>query len=58
MYDQVKSERKEESRMPNLKHLLDELEELDVDPQQVKLPGSLFDELVSQAEDVDEENEE
>jgi hypothetical protein len=25
--------------MPNMKHLLDELEELDVDPRQVKLPG-------------------
>lgn len=44
--------------MPNLKHLLDELEELEVNPRQVKLPGSLFDDLVSQAEDIDEENEE
>ncbi len=44
--------------MPNLKHLLDELEELDVDPRQVKLPAPLFDDLVSQAEDGDEENEE
>ena len=44
--------------MPNLKHLLDELLELDVSPQQVKLPGPLYDDLVSQAEDVEEENEE
>ena len=44
--------------MPNLKHLLDELLELDVDPKQIKLPGPLFDDLVSQAEDVDEENDE
>ncbi len=44
--------------MPNLKHLLDELLELDVDPRQVKLPGPLYYDLVSQAEDVDEENEE
>ncbi len=43
--------------MPNLKHLLDELEELDVDPRQVKIPAPLFDELVSQAEDVEEDNE-
>ena len=44
--------------MPNLKHLLDELEELDVDPRQVKLAGPLYDDLVSQAEDVEEDNEE
>ena len=44
--------------MPNLKHLLEELEELDVSPQQIKLPGPLFDDLVSQAEDVEEDNEE
>ena len=43
--------------MPNLKHLLDELLELDVDPRQVRLPGPLYDDLVSQAEDVEEENE-
>ncbi len=44
--------------MPNLKHLLDELLELDVDPRQVKLPGPLYDDLVQQAENVEEENEE
>ena len=44
--------------MPSLKHLLDELLDLDVDPRQVKLPGPLYDDLVSQAEDVEEENEE
>ena len=44
--------------MPNLKHLLDELEELDVDPKQVKLPGPLYDELIDQADDIDEQNEE
>ena len=44
--------------MPSLKHLLDELEELDVDPRQVKLPGPLYDDLVQQAEDIDEEAEE
>ena len=35
-----------------------ELEELNVDPRQVKLPRPLYDELVTQAEDVEEENEE
>ena len=44
--------------MPNLKHLLDELEDLDVDPRQVKLPGPLYDDLVSQAEDTADEDEE
>ena len=41
--------------MPTLKHLLEELEELDADPRQVKLPGPLYDDLVSQAEDVEGE---
>jgi len=50
--------RKEENQMPNLKHLLEELEELDVDPRQLRLPGQLYDTLVSQAEEVEEENEE
>lgn len=44
--------------MPNLKHLLDELEELDITPQQVKLPGPLYDDLLDQAEDINEQNEE
>lgn len=44
--------------MPNLKHLIEELEELDVDPRQVKLPGPLYDDLVQQAEEIEEENEE
>ncbi|MFC1893893.1 hypothetical protein ACFLYR_07745 [Chloroflexota bacterium] len=43
--------------MPNLKRLLEELEELDVDPRQVKLPGPLYDDLVSQAEDTEEDTE-
>ena len=44
--------------MPNLKHLLDELAELDVDPRQAKLPAPLYDDLVEQAEsesDADDE---
>ena len=43
--------------MPNLKHLLEELQELDVHPKQVKLPGPLYDDLIDQAEDIEEENE-
>ncbi len=44
--------------MPNLKHLLEELLELDVDPRQIKLPGPLYDDLLDQAEDVEEDNDE
>ena len=43
--------------MPNLKHLLDELEELDISPQQIKLPGPLYDDLLDQAEE-EADNEE
>jgi len=41
--------------MPNLKHLLEELEEFDVDPRQVKLPGPVYDDPAQQAEDNEEE---
>lgn len=44
--------------MPNFKHLLDELLELDIDPRQIKLPGPLYDDLLDQVEDIEEENEE
>ena len=44
--------------MPNLKQLLEELLDLDVDPRQIKLPGQLYDDFVSQAEDVADEDEE
>ena len=44
--------------MPNLEHLLEELEELTVHPKQVKLPGPLYDDLLDQAEDIKEEDEE
>jgi len=43
--------------MPNLKHLLEELKELDVNPRQIKLPGPLFDDLVQQGEDAASEDE-
>jgi hypothetical protein len=41
--------------MPTLKHLLDELKKLEVDPGEVELPGTLYDDLVEQAEDIEEE---
>ncbi len=44
--------------MPNLKHLLDELQELGVEPDKVRIPGQLYDNLVSDAEDSSNEEEE
>ena len=44
--------------MPTLKHLLDEIRKIDVDPDDVRLPGQLYDDLVEQAEDTAEENSE
>lgn len=53
----AKSKRKGVYAMPNLKHLLDELLDLDVDPRQVKLPGPLYDDLLDQAEDINDQGE-
>ena len=44
--------------MPTLKHLIEEFEKLDVDPDDVRLPGQLYDDLVEQAEETIEEYEE
>jgi hypothetical protein len=41
--------------MPTLKHLLQELRRLDVDPAEVRIPGQLFDDLIDEAEDIAEE---
>ena len=38
--------------MPTLKHLIDELDKMDVEPDDVRLPGTLYDDLVEQAEDT------
>ena len=38
--------------MPTLKHLFEELQKLAVDPDEVRLPGKLYDDLVEQAEDT------
>lgn len=43
--------------MPNLKHLLDELQELNVDPKQVKLPAPLYGNMIADAEVTSEQNE-
>ena len=44
--------------MPTLKHLFEELKKLAVDPDEVRLPGQLYDDLVEQAEDTIENPEE
>ena len=44
--------------MPNLKHLLEELEELGVEPKKVRIPGQLYDNMVADAEDSSEGQEE
>ena len=44
--------------MPNLKQLLEELEELEVNPTQVKLPAPLYDDLLDQGEDIADGNDE
>ena len=44
--------------MPTLKQLVEELKKLDIDPDEVRFPGELYDNLVEQAEDSMEENPE
>ena len=40
--------------MPTLKHLLEELRRIEVDPDEVRIPGQLYDDLVDDAEDIAE----
>ena len=42
--------------MPNLKHLLEDLEEIGVEPDRVRIPGQLYDSMVADAEESIEEN--
>lgn len=42
--------------MPTLRHLIDDLEDLDVDPSEVKLPGRLYDDLLGQVKEDEEED--
>lgn len=42
--------------MPTLKHLLEELRKIKVDPDEIRIPGQLYDSLVDDAEDIAEEN--
>jgi len=43
--------------MPNLKHLLEELQDLGILPEKIRIPGQLYDNLVSDAEEASEEDE-
>ena len=44
--------------MPNLKHLLDDLDELGVEPNKIRIPGQLYDNLVTDAEESGDNDEE
>jgi len=44
--------------MPNLKHLLEELEELGIEPKKIRIPGQLYDNIVSDAEESGQDDEE
>ena len=44
--------------MPNLKHLLDDLEELAIEPRRIRIPGQLYDNLVTDAEEPSDDEEE
>ena len=43
--------------MPNLRHLLEELGLLGVKPDQVRIPGQLYDDIVAEAEESDEDED-
>ncbi len=44
--------------MPNLKHLLEDLQEMGVEPQKIRIPGQLYDNMVADAEESGEEEQE
>lgn len=44
--------------MPNLKHLLEGLQEIVVEPDRVRTSGQLYDSMVADAEESVEENPE
>jgi hypothetical protein len=56
LYNDIESVGKEVKVMPTLRHLLEELRKIDVDPDEVRIPGQLYDDLVDDAEDIAEEN--
>ena len=43
--------------MPNLRHLLEELGLLGVKPDKVRIPGQLYDDIVAEAGESDEDED-
>ena len=43
--------------MPTLKHLIEELRRLSVRPDELHIPGQLYDDLLDQGEDIAEEDD-
>jgi hypothetical protein len=43
--------------MPKLRHLIEELKKLSVDPDEVCIPGQLYDDLMDQGEDIADEED-
>jgi len=39
--------------MPSLKQLIEELEDINVKPEDVRIPGTLYDQLVEDAEEYE-----
>jgi hypothetical protein len=43
-------------KVPTLRHLLEELRKLDVDPGEIRIPAALYDDLLDEAEQIAEKN--
>ena len=43
--------------MPTLQHLIDELRKLRVNPEEIRIAGRLYDELIDDADDVSEDED-
>jgi len=43
--------------MPTLQHLIDELRKLRVNPEEIRIKGKLYDELIEDADDVCEDED-
>jgi hypothetical protein len=55
-YNVITVKRKEDKPMPNLRHLLDDLGDMGVEPNTIRIPGQLYDDMVADAEESIEEN--
>ncbi len=43
--------------MPTLQHLIDELRKLRINPEEIRINGQLYDELIDDADDVSEDED-